>query len=694
MGVPPLTGFAPPPPPPARKVAKQPLPYGRRRGFVPRHPEDFGDGGAFPEIPVAQFPLGMAKPGGKPRSENNAVVPVNVGADEEVRGSQAGSSFSGRSRLPVSTPCAPHLAMASMRGCADETVAASESVEVEKTGPDDMMPGMKRQSQPANRGKEEISAAAKRGRGKAGTVKKAGVEHAGASMASFSALPDGVSVIEQLKAAERDGSTVKKRFEQWVRDDPNLGNVGELPYGLSFDRGGTSSKIYKRLIKRFRRAQGGSRDLRTGRERAYGNGAYGPCRGQREERRKQFEIWVRDNTDEGFGAKGELPDGLSFGKGGSTTAIYQRQNKQFRRALGRCNKDMTGKELEERHIAEQLNHAEQELECETQVARAVSELTDSDLLRELAARGLDCYGTRSRQRPFGRGSSCARLEAAVSAAKSAAAAAAAEEGGDAFTYKAFYAGYVDPYRPRWPRLSATGGSEADCDRWMRWECDRWKSSGGFTLPENTATTYASGSKRCTPFWSFVGIEVCSICEEGIDDKSNVGCGGCVCRNCPQAAYDCEALFCDMCCGSYHLGCVVDPSSAKVDVKVEQSKRFNKEYKRLRKQGLSSKDTMDKAKELASVEHTRLTTAEECNLMVQEDTSGASSACGHSGCEERQCLLLSGSAILEYYDFERLSNIRRPAWVPAKNETWLCSSCQQKQAAPKTGLCYSRSNVQF
>ena len=556
MGVPPLTGFAPPPPPPARKVAKQPLPYGRRRGFVPRHPEDFGDGGAFPEIPVAQFPLGMAKPGGKPRSENNAVVPVNVGADEEVRGSQAGSSFSGRSRLPVSTPCAPHLAMASMRGCADETVAASESVEVEKTGPDDMMPGMKRQSQPANRGKEEISAAAKRGRGKAGTVKKAGVEHAGASMASFSALPDGVSVIEQLKAAERDGSTVKKRFEQWVRDDPNLGNVGELPYGLSFDRGGTSSKIYKRLIKRFRRAQGGSRDLRTGRERAYGNGAYGPCRGQREERRKQFEIWVRDNTDEGFGAKGELPDGLSFGKGGSTTAIYQRQNKQFRRALGRCNKDMTGKELEERHIAEQLNHAEQELECETQVARAVSELTDSDLLRELAARGLDCYGTRSRQRPFGRGSSCARLEAAVSAAKSAAAAAAAEEGGDAFTYRAFYAGYVDPHMVR--------------------------------------------RKRPTQGCGY--IPLCYICE--------LEC---------NTVFDHGALFCDMCDAAYHLACDVDPSPSSAKV------------------------------------------AEEGNQMRMEDM------CEWFGDDDTH---------------------------PAKNETWLCSSCQQKQAASKIGLCYSRSNIRF
>ena len=34
-------------------------PYGRRRGFVPRSIADFGDGGAFPEIHVAQYPLGM-----------------------------------------------------------------------------------------------------------------------------------------------------------------------------------------------------------------------------------------------------------------------------------------------------------------------------------------------------------------------------------------------------------------------------------------------------------------------------------------------------------------------------------------------------------------------------------------------------------------------------------------------------------
>ncbi|KAF8072888.1 hypothetical protein HT031_000548 [Scenedesmus sp. PABB004] len=37
-------------------------PYPRRRGFVPRRQEDFGDGGAFPELPLLQYPLEMGRP--------------------------------------------------------------------------------------------------------------------------------------------------------------------------------------------------------------------------------------------------------------------------------------------------------------------------------------------------------------------------------------------------------------------------------------------------------------------------------------------------------------------------------------------------------------------------------------------------------------------------------------------------------
>lgn len=32
-----------------------------RQGFIPRVREDFGDGGAFPEIHVAQYPLDMGR---------------------------------------------------------------------------------------------------------------------------------------------------------------------------------------------------------------------------------------------------------------------------------------------------------------------------------------------------------------------------------------------------------------------------------------------------------------------------------------------------------------------------------------------------------------------------------------------------------------------------------------------------------
>lgn len=37
-------------------------PYGQRKGWVPRTEADFGDGGAFPEIAVAQYPLGKLLP--------------------------------------------------------------------------------------------------------------------------------------------------------------------------------------------------------------------------------------------------------------------------------------------------------------------------------------------------------------------------------------------------------------------------------------------------------------------------------------------------------------------------------------------------------------------------------------------------------------------------------------------------------
>jgi SNW domain-containing protein 1 len=58
-----------------------PPPYGKRSGWRPRGQEDFGDGGAFPEIPVAQYPLDMGKKG---QSSSNALA-VQVDAEGKVK---------------------------------------------------------------------------------------------------------------------------------------------------------------------------------------------------------------------------------------------------------------------------------------------------------------------------------------------------------------------------------------------------------------------------------------------------------------------------------------------------------------------------------------------------------------------------------------------------------------------------------
>ena len=55
--------------------------YLQRNNFIPHKLEDFGDGGAFPEIHVVQYPLNMGRPGAK----STAVVSVNVDEKGEVK---------------------------------------------------------------------------------------------------------------------------------------------------------------------------------------------------------------------------------------------------------------------------------------------------------------------------------------------------------------------------------------------------------------------------------------------------------------------------------------------------------------------------------------------------------------------------------------------------------------------------------
>ena len=55
--------------------------YGSRVGWRPRVAQDFGDGGAFPEIPVAQYPLDLGRKGS---SSSNALA-VQVDAEGKVK---------------------------------------------------------------------------------------------------------------------------------------------------------------------------------------------------------------------------------------------------------------------------------------------------------------------------------------------------------------------------------------------------------------------------------------------------------------------------------------------------------------------------------------------------------------------------------------------------------------------------------
>ncbi|KAI9847959.1 MAG: mRNA splicing protein [Sclerophora amabilis] len=58
-----------------------PPPYGNRTGWRPRSAEDYGDGGAFPEIPVAQYPLDMGR---KSASKSNALA-LQVDVEGKVK---------------------------------------------------------------------------------------------------------------------------------------------------------------------------------------------------------------------------------------------------------------------------------------------------------------------------------------------------------------------------------------------------------------------------------------------------------------------------------------------------------------------------------------------------------------------------------------------------------------------------------
>jgi SNW domain-containing protein 1 len=70
--------------PEANQLVKRsvgPPPYGQRAGWRPRSQEDYGDGGAYPEIAVAQYPLDMGR---KQTGSSNALA-LQVDAEGKVK---------------------------------------------------------------------------------------------------------------------------------------------------------------------------------------------------------------------------------------------------------------------------------------------------------------------------------------------------------------------------------------------------------------------------------------------------------------------------------------------------------------------------------------------------------------------------------------------------------------------------------
>jgi len=60
-------------------------PYGKRKGWIPRSVDDFGDGGAFPEIHVAQYPMLMGKPDAESSNKASNALAVQLDGTGKVK---------------------------------------------------------------------------------------------------------------------------------------------------------------------------------------------------------------------------------------------------------------------------------------------------------------------------------------------------------------------------------------------------------------------------------------------------------------------------------------------------------------------------------------------------------------------------------------------------------------------------------
>ncbi|KAG4301248.1 hypothetical protein PCK1_002558 [Pneumocystis canis] len=65
---------------PLSRISTNIPPYGHRKGWIPKRIEDFEDGGAFPEILIAQYPLQM----GQKKVSAGAALPIQVDAEGNI----------------------------------------------------------------------------------------------------------------------------------------------------------------------------------------------------------------------------------------------------------------------------------------------------------------------------------------------------------------------------------------------------------------------------------------------------------------------------------------------------------------------------------------------------------------------------------------------------------------------------------
>ncbi|KAI9248228.1 SKIP/SNW domain-containing protein [Phascolomyces articulosus] len=75
-------------------------PYGKRKSYRPRTPEDFGNGGAFPEIHIAQYPLDMGRKKESRQTERSGgALTLQVEADGSVKYDQIARQGHGDDRI-------------------------------------------------------------------------------------------------------------------------------------------------------------------------------------------------------------------------------------------------------------------------------------------------------------------------------------------------------------------------------------------------------------------------------------------------------------------------------------------------------------------------------------------------------------------------------------------------------------------